>query len=73
MFDEMRNAINAAENVVSRFKWRKDSLISQLDEYNSREDELNDWEDSEKKQIAIELDLINEVEKYITKWVKSQI
>ena len=73
MFDEMRNAINAAENVASQLKWRKDSLTSQLDEYNNREGELNDWEVSEKKQLATELDLVNEVEKFITKWVKSQI
>lgn len=73
MFDEMRNAINAAENVISQLKWRKDSLIEQLDAYNNREDELNDWELSEKKQLATELDLMYEVEKHITKWVKSQI
>lgn len=69
----MRNAINAAENVISNLKWRKDSLIEQLDAYNNREDELNDWEVSEKKQLATELDLMNEVEKYIMKWVKTQI
>lgn len=73
MFDEMRNAINAAENVISQLKWRKDSLIEQLDAYNNREDELNDWELSEKKQLATELDLMYEVEKHIMKWVKTQI
>lgn len=73
MFDEMRNAINAAENVISQLQWRKSSIVSSLDEYNNREDELTDWELSEKKQYATELDLIIEIEKHVQKWVKSQI
>ena len=73
MFDEMRNAINAAENVLSQLQWRKSSIVSSLDEYNNREDELTDWELSEKKQFATELDLIIDIEKHVQKWVKSQI
>jgi len=73
MFDEMRNAINAAENVLSHLQWRKSSIVSSLDVYNNREDELTDWELSEKKQYVTELDLIIDIEKHIQKWVKSQI
>lgn len=73
MFEEMRNAINAAENVLSQLKWRKTSITNSLDEYNNREDELTDWELSEKKQYATELDLIYDIEKHVQKWVKSQI
>lgn len=73
MFEEMRNAINAAENVLSQLQWRKSSIISSLDEYNNRTDELTDWELSEKKQYATELDLIYDIEKHVQKWVKSQI
>ena len=76
MFDEMRNAINAAEDVINQLKWKKDSLASSLDMYNMRVqngDELTDWELSDKKQYAIELDLIDEVEKHVMKWVKSQM
>ena len=73
MFEEMRNAINAAENVLSQLQWRKTSITNSLDEYNNREDELTDWELSEKKQYATELDLIYDIEKHVQKWVKSQI
>ena len=52
MFEEMRNAINAAENVLSQLQWRKSSIISSLDEYNNRTDELTDWELSEKKTVC---------------------
>ena len=69
----MRNAINAAENVLSQLQWRKTSIINSLDEYNNRDDELTDWELSEKKQYATELDLIYDIEKHVQKWVKSQI
>lgn len=73
MFEEMRNAINAAENVLSQLQWRKTSIVNSLDEYNNREDELTDWELSEKKQYATELELIYDIEKHVQKWVKSQI
>lgn len=76
MFDEMRNAINAAEDVINQLKWKKESLVSSLDMYNNRVqngDELTEWEVSDKKQYAIELDLIDEVEKHVMKWVKSQM
>ncbi len=76
MFDEMRNAINAAETVINQMKYRKDSLTDTLSNYNDRilaGDGLTDWEESERKECATELDLINDVEKFIMKWVKSQI
>lgn len=73
MFEEMRNAINAAESVLSQLQWRKSSLVSSLDEYHNREDELTDWERSDMRQYATELDLIYDIEKHVQKWVKSQI
>lgn len=72
MFDEMRMSINAAENVLSQLQWRKSTVIDSLDAYNNRTDDLCDWEITEKKQLATELDLINEIEKHVQKWVKSQ-
>lgn len=58
MFDEMRNAINAAEDVINQLKWKKESLSSSLDLYNNRikeGDELAEWEVSDKNYIPLNL------------------
>lgn len=58
MFDEMRNAINAAEDVINQLKWKKESLVNSLDMYNNRVqngDELTEWEVSDKNSMLLSL------------------
>lgn len=72
MFETLKNAIDVAETVNRLFKYEKDSIVTALDDYNGRTD-LEQWEERSKEQNALELELLNEVEKLIQKWVKNQM
>ena len=72
MFETLKNAIDVAETVNRLFKYEKDTVITSLDDYNNRND-LETWEARSKEQYALELELLNEIEKLIQKWVKNQM
>lgn len=73
MFENLRNAINAAEWVLANLEWAKNNAVSELDALNNREDGLTDWEESEKKELAAKLDAISAVEKCMAKFVKNEL
>ncbi len=72
MFETLRNAIDVAETVNNLFKYEKEIVITRIDDYNGRTD-LNMWEAQSKEQHSLELELLNEIEKLIQKWVKNQM
>lgn len=72
MFETLKNAIDVAETVNRLFKYEKDSIVTALDDYNGRTD-LEKWEARGKEEYTLELELLNEVEKLIQKWVKNQM
>lgn len=72
MFETLRNALEVAETVERCFKYEKDSCIASLDDLNQRT-ELDTWEQKSKEQYAAEIDLINDIEKLIKKWVRDQM
>ena len=70
MFENLRNAINAAEWILNNLQWAKENAVSELDALNNREDSLNDWEESEKRELAAKLDAYNAVVLCMKKFVK---
>ena len=72
MFENLRNALEIAETVERCFKYEKDSCITALDDLNQRE-ELDSWEVKSKEQYAAEIDLFNDIEKLIKKWLRDQM
>lgn len=72
MFETLRNALEVAEVVENCFKYEKDSCIVSLDDLNQRT-ELDAWEQKSKERYASEIDLINDIEKLIKKWVRDQM
>ena len=68
----MKNAIDAAEYILDNMAYDRAKCAECLDRYNQYE-QLDDYDKAEKQRIATLLDLYNEIEKYIVKWVKSQM
>ena len=72
MFENLRNALEIAETVERCFKYEKDCCITSLEDLNQRS-ELDAWEQRGKEQYTAEIDLINDIEKLIKKWVRDQM
>lgn len=72
MFKELKNAIEAAEYIISNMAYDRVDCVERLDRY-SRMAELDDYDKRERDACATRADLYNEVENFIVKWVKAQI
>lgn len=75
MFDELKRAINAADSIMQELRWSKDSAIKAIDEYNAtaKDRALDDWEEDNKRTLAIKLDMINAIEKLLLKTTKDYL
>ena len=71
MFENLRNAINAAEWILTNLEWCKNNAISELDALNSSTEPLSEWEESAKKELAAKLDAYNAVVLCMKKFVKA--
>lgn len=72
MFTEIRNAINAAEWILSNLEWAEKNLMSSIDENNERRKtgDFSEWDKEEAAELACKLDALNAVKKCLTKFVK---
>lgn len=72
MFTEIRNAINAAEWILSNLEWAEKNLMSSIDENNERRKtgEFSEWDKEEAAELASKLDALNAVKKCLAKFVK---
>ena len=72
MFNEIKNAINAAESLESQLDYWKSSILENVDRYAKME-ERDEWDNARFAEEQAKLDLYNHVMTCVQKWVKSQI
>lgn len=72
MFTEIRNAITAAEWILSNLEWAEKNLMSSIDENNEhrKTGEDSEWYKEEAAELACKLDALKAVKKCLTKFVK---
>ena len=73
MFDNLRNVLYVSENILSALSHKRSNAIDIITTLSSREDELNDWENSdlsEAKEILVQLEI---VEKALMKHLKDSM
>lgn len=72
MFTKLRNAINAAEWVLSNLEWAEKNLkydIGELDGHREQ-GEFTEWDAEFYSELATKLDALNAVKKCLAKFVK---
>lgn len=72
MFTELRNAINAAEWILSNLEWAEKNLMSSIDESNEKlkSEDFTEWDKEEAAELSAKLDALNAVKKCLVKFVK---
>lgn len=72
MFNEIKNAINAAESFENQLDYWKSTTLENVERYNKME-ELDEWDKARLTEEQAKLDLYNYVMTCVQKWVKFQI
>lgn len=72
MYTEIKNAINAAEDLEAQLSWYKKNLIDEIERFEGME-ERDEWDNARLAQTSAKLDLYNHIMLCAHKWVKSQL
>lgn len=72
MFNDLKNAINAAEAIENELNYWKGNTLAYIEQYQAIENR-GEYDNARLAEETAKLDLYNHVMVCISKWVKSQI